>query len=113
MSTNQVPDTTAPAASIVTTAPAATTNKKPASLKAVAGFGKLDPNVLANTAHLIAKGIGGHLQYFADPPVDPTSLDASATLLSEAILAAMDGGKNAKAIRDKQRKLVIQDLNLL
>ena len=55
----------------------------------------------------------GNLQYFGNPPVDPAALDASATTLSAAILAAMDGGKNAKTIREKQRKLVIQDLNLL
>jgi hypothetical protein len=113
--TTQVPDSTTPAApaSTATTAPAVTTNKKPASLKAVTGFGKLDPNVLANTAHLVAKGIGGHPEYFGIPPVDPTALDASATTLSAAILAAVDGGKNAKTIREKQRKMVIQDLNLL
>jgi hypothetical protein len=127
MSTTQVPDTTAPAASTTatpstpaappastaTTAPAASTTKKPASLKAVTGFTKLDRNVLANTAHLIARGIAANPQYFADPPVDPEALDASATTLSAAILAAMDGGKNAKTILDKQRKLIIQDLNLL
>src|SRR5215471_11725240 len=105
------PNTTAASASTATTAPAATTTKKPASLKAVTGFGKLDPNVLANTAHLVAKG--GHPEYFGIPPVDPTALDASATTLSAAIQAAMDGGKNAKTIREKQRKMVIQDLNLL
>jgi hypothetical protein len=104
------PPATAPAGTIT---PAATTTKKPASLKAVTGFAKLDPNVLANTAHLVSKGIVGNPQYFAAPPVDPAALDASATTLTAAILAAMDGGKNAKAIRDKQRKLVIQDLNLL
>jgi hypothetical protein len=37
------PNTTAAPA----TAPAATTTKKPASLKAVTGFGQLDPNALA------------------------------------------------------------------
>ena len=102
------PNTTPAApASTATTAPAATTTKKPASLKAVTGFGKLDPNTLANTAHIVAKGVGGN------PPVDPAALDASANTLSEAVMAAMDGGKNAKTIREKQRKMVIQDLNLL
>ena len=48
--------TPAAPASTATTAPAATTTKKPASLKAVTGFGKLDPNALANTAHLVATG---------------------------------------------------------
>jgi hypothetical protein len=107
------PDTTAATASTATTAPAATTNKKPASLKAVTGFGKLDPNVLANTAHLVAKGVGGNPQYFGNPPIDPAALDASANTLTEAVIAAMDGSKTAKAVVKKQCKLVIQDLNLL
>jgi len=107
------PNNAAPPASTVTTAAAATTTKKPASLKAVTGFGKLDPNVLVNTAHLVATGISGHPQYFGNPPVVPEALDASATTLYNAILSAMDGGKNAKVVRNKQRKLVIQDLNLL
>src|SRR6266446_6320685 len=107
------PNTTAAPASTATTAPAATTTKKPASLKAVTGFGKLDPNTLVNTAHHVAKGIGGHPTYFPNPPVDPAALDASATTLSNAVLAAMDGGKTAKAVVKKQHKLVIQDLNLL
>jgi hypothetical protein len=79
----------------------------------VTGFGKLDPNTLANTAHIVAKGVGGHPEYFADPPVEPAALDASATLLTEGVMAAMDGGKTAKIVVKQQRKLVIQDLNLL
>src|SRR5436190_11321391 len=106
------PNTPAAPAS-TTTAPAATTTKKPASLKAVTGFGKLDPNALVNTAHHIAKGVGGHPMYFPNPPIDPAALEASANTLSEAVLAAMDGGKTAKAVVKKQRKLIIQDLNLL
>jgi len=107
--------TTTPAApaSTATTAPAATTKKKPASLKAVTGFGKLAPNDLASTAHHIAKGVGGNPVYFPNPPIDPVALDASANTLSEAVIAAMDGGKTAKEVVKKQRKLIIQDLNLL
>jgi hypothetical protein len=112
MSSN-APNTTAAPVSTAATTPAATTVKKPASLKAVTGFGKLDPNALANTAHHIAKGVGGSPLYFANPPIDPAALDASANTLAEAILAAMDGGKTAKAVVKKQRKLIIQDLNLL
>jgi hypothetical protein len=96
-----------------TTASAATTTTKPASLKAVTGFGKLDPNALANTAHHISKGVGGNPVYFPNPPIDPAALDASANTLSEAVLAAMDGGKTAKAVVKKQHKLIVQDLNLL
>jgi hypothetical protein len=107
------PTTPAAPASTATTAPAATTTKKPASLKAVTGFGKLDPNALANMAHHVATGIGGHPVYFPNPPIDPAALDASGNTLTEAVLAAMDGGKTAKAVVKKQRKLIVQDLNLL
>ena len=96
-----------------TASPSSTTTTKPASLKAVTGFGKLDPNTLVNTAHHIAKGVGGNPQYFGNPPVDPKALDASADTLANAVLAAMDGGKIAKAVVKKQRKLIVQDLNLL
>jgi hypothetical protein len=111
--TAATPSIPAVPASNATTAPAATTTKKPASLKAVTGFSKLDPNALANTAHHIAKGVGGNPVYFPNPPIDPLALDASANTLSEAVLAAMDGGKTAKVVVGKQRKLIIQDLNLL
>src|SRR5207248_626107 len=104
------PDTTVAPASTATTAPAAITTKKPASLKAVTGFGKLDPNVLVNTAHVVAKGIGGHPVYFPNPPIDPGALDSSGYTLTEAVLAAMEGGKTAKAVVKKQSKLVVQDL---
>jgi hypothetical protein len=112
MTTND-PNTTAAPASTATTAPAATTNKKPASLKAVTGFGKLDPNALATMARHVAAGIGGNAVLFANPPIDPAALDASGNTLAEAVLAAMDGGKTAKAVVKKQHKLIVQDLNLL
>ena len=108
------PSTTPAApASTATTAPSAPTTKKPASLKAVTGFNKLDPNALANKAHLVAKGVGGNPVYFPNPPIDPAALDASGNTLTEAVMAAADGGKTAKVLLKKQRKLVIQDLNLL
>jgi hypothetical protein len=107
------PNLTVAPASAATTAPTGTTTKKPASLKAVTGFGKLDPNTLANTAHHIAKGVGGNPLYFPNSPIDPAALDASGNTLAEAVLAAMDGSKTAKAVVAKQRKLIVQDLNLL
>jgi hypothetical protein len=79
----------------------------------VTGFNSLDSNTLANTAHHIAAGIGGHPVYFPNPPMDPNALDASGNTLAEAVLAAMDGGKTAKTVVKKQRKLIVQDLNLL
>ena len=53
---------------------------------------------------------GAHLW---SSPIDPAALDASGNTLAEAVLAAMDGGKTAKAVVKKQRKLIVQDLNLL
>jgi len=114
--TASTPSTTpaaAPASTTTSTPPSAPTTKKPASLKAVTGFSSLDPNTLANTAHKVAKGIGGNPVHFPNPPIDPAALDASGNTLTEAVIAAMDGGKTAKAVVKKQRKLVIQDLNLL
>jgi hypothetical protein len=64
-------------------------------------------------AHHVAKGVGGNPVYFPNPPIDPAALDASRNTLTEAVIAAMDGGKTAKAVLKKQRKLVIQDPNLL
>src|SRR6266699_5918332 len=64
-------------------------------------------------AHHVATGIGGNSVHFPNPPIDPAALDASGNTLAEAVLAAMDGGKTAKAVVKKQRKLIVQDLNLL
>jgi hypothetical protein len=111
--TAATPSTPAATASTAMTAPAATTTKKPASLKAVTGFYQLDPNALANMAHHVAAGVGGNPVYFPNPPIDPAALDASGNTLSEAVLAAMDGGKTAKAVVKQQHKLIVQDLNLL
>ena len=121
MSTNEpnttasTPSTPAAASTSTTTStpPSAPTTKKPASLKAVTGFGNLDSNALVNQAHHIAKGVGGNPVYFPNPPIDPAALDASGNTLAEAVLAAMDGGKTAKTVVKKQRKLIVQDLNLL
>src|SRR5258708_19543248 len=97
-----VPNSTVAPASTATTVPAATTTKKPASLKAVTGFGQLDPNALANTAHNVATKIGGSPGYFPNPPVDPAALNASANALSEPVISPMHGGKPAKALFKNQ-----------
>src|SRR5260370_5635168 len=51
--------------------------------------------------------------YMQTRQVYPGVVDASATTLANGVLAAMDGGKTAKAVVKKQHKLVVQDLNLL
>ena len=112
-STPSTPAAAQTSSTTTSTPPSAPTTKKPASLKAIKGFGILDPNTLANTAHKVAQGIGGNPVLFPNPPIDPAALDASGNTLTEAVVAAMDGGKTAKAVVKKQRKLIVQDLNLL
>ena len=110
--------TTAPSATEATplagTPPATTTKtKKAASIKAVTGFAKLTPNDLANQAGAVIKGLYADIKNYPKPPVDQPAFSSSVTLLSDAIVAAMDGGKKAKAILTKQKRLVVQDLILL
>jgi hypothetical protein len=45
--------------------------------------------------------------------VDLTAFGNAVTTFSAATAAALDGGKNAKAVKSKERKLVIQDLKAL
>jgi len=63
-------------------------------------------------AGVVVTGLTGNAD-FPTPPVDMTAFAATVTAYTNAVGAALDGGKNAKAARDKQRKLVIQDLKLL
>ncbi len=67
--TAAISSTPAAPASTATTTPAATTTKKPASLKAVTGFlvSSPIPTVLVNTAHLVAKGVGGNSVWLPEP----------------------------------------------
>jgi hypothetical protein len=60
----------------------------------------------------IIKGLRGNAA-FPNPSVDLTAFGTTATTFSEATAAALDGGRIATALRDKERKLVIQDLKLL
>src|SRR5579862_2407772 len=86
--------------------------KKAVSIKAVTGFSKLLPNNLVSFANSIVAKLTGNAN-FPNLPVDLSGFATAIGVLASAIVSAMDGGKAAKAVRDKQRKLVIQDLNLL
>jgi hypothetical protein len=63
-------------------------------------------------ATAVIKGLTGNTA-FPNPTIDLTAFGTAVTTYSNAIAAALDGGKNAIAIRDKERKLVIQDLKSL
>jgi hypothetical protein len=86
--------------------------KKATPIRAVTNFSTLKPSDLAALTTTVIKGMTGNTA-FPTPPVDLTALNTALNSYSAAVAAALDGGKNAKAVRDKQRKLVIQDLRLL
>jgi hypothetical protein len=102
-----------PAASSPANTPAAgSKSKKAAQVRAVTNFSSLLDSVLVTLALAVIKGMTGNAA-FPNPTVDLTAFGNLVTTFSAAIAAALDGGKNAKAIRDKQRKLVIKDLKSL
>ena len=77
----------------------------------------IGPNSMADPARLlmantVLKGLTGSTE-FANPVVPLTTFGNDITTYSNAITAAEDGGKNAKAARDKAKKVVIADLNQL
>jgi hypothetical protein len=102
-----------PGASSPANAPAPKSKStKAARVRAVTNFSKLLDSVLVTLATAVIKGLTGNAE-LPNPTVDLTAFGKTVTTFSAAIAAALDGGKNAKAVRDKQRKLVIQDLKSL
>jgi hypothetical protein len=85
---------------------------KAAPVRAVTNFSSLSDSDLFTLATAVIKGLTGNAA-FPNPTVDLTAFGNAVTTFSAATAAALDGGKTAKAIRDKQRKLVIQDLKSL
>ena len=102
------PPTGSPSAST----PAGKSSKKAAPVRAVTNFASLSDSELFTLAMAIIKGLRGNAA-FPNPSVDLTAFGTTATTFSEATAAALDGGRIATALRDKERKLVIQDLKLL
>ena len=94
------------------TTASATKTKKPAAVKAITGFSSLSDANLVARAGAVVSGMTGNPAFNA-PPVDITAFASAVNAYNAAISAALDGGKNAKAARNKQRKLVIRDLKLL
>ena len=81
-------------------------------IKAVIG-----PNSMVDPARLlmantVLKGLTGNTA-FANPVVPLATFGNDITTYSNAITAAEDGGKNAKAARAKAKKVVIADLKQL
>ena len=101
-----------PAASPSAATPAAKSSKKAAPVRAVTNFSSLSDSDLFTLATAVIKGLTGNAA-FPNPAVDLTAFGNGVTTFSVATAAALDGGKNAKAVSATERKFVIQDLKAL
>jgi len=89
-----------------------TTTTKVSSIHAIMGFDAMIDNNLVVTASGVLKGFTGNASFPA-PTVSLTTFGNDITTYSNAITAALDGGKNAKAASKKAKKVVVNDLKLL
>jgi hypothetical protein len=78
----------------------------------VTNFSTLSDSDLYTLAMAVIKGLTGNAA-FPSPPVDLTAFGNDASRFSAATAAALDGGKNAKAVRDKERRVIIPGLKAL
>jgi hypothetical protein len=60
----------------------------------------------------VLKGLTGNAS-FPNPTVPLTTFGNDITTYSNAVTAALDGGKNAKSAREKAKKVVVKDLRQL
>jgi len=81
-------------------------------IKAVIGSNSMPDPARLLMANTVLKGLTGNTA-LANPVVPMTTFGNDITTYSNAITAAEDGGKNAKAARDKANKVVITDLKQL
>ena len=88
----------------------ATTKLTP--IRAVMGFNAMSPANLVILANAILKAMTGNAN-FPTPAVDLTAFATVVSAYAAAVAAALDGGKNAKSARDKQKKIVVKDLRQL
>src|ERR1700679_4015927 len=81
-------------------------------IKAVIGPHSMPDPARLLMANTVLKGLTGNTA-LANPVVPLTTFGNDITTYSNAITAAEDGGKNAKAARDQAKKVVIADLKQL
>ena len=91
---------------------AATTKTKAKAIKAVTAFSTMSDADLSILAGAVVTGMTNNSS-FPNPPVSMTILAALTTAYTNSIQAALDGGTNAKAVCEKDRKTVMSDLKLL
>jgi hypothetical protein len=83
-----------------------------ALVHAVLGFAALTDQKLLMFANAVLKALTGNAA-FPNPTPSLTTFAADITSFSNAATAAVDGGKNAKAARDKSKKVLVTDLRQL
>ena len=82
---------------------------KVSPIRAVMAFNAMIDATLVVFANGVLKALTGNAA-FPNPTVSLTTLGNDITTYSNAITAALDGGKNAKAAREKAKKVVAKDL---
>jgi hypothetical protein len=81
-------------------------------VKAVMGFSALTDPKLLMLANGVLKGLTGNAA-FPNPTPSLATFTTDLTTFSNAATAALDGGKNAKSVRDKAKKALVTDLRQL
>jgi len=79
---------------------------------AVMGFGGMTDAKLLMLANGVLKALTGNAA-FPNPTPSLATFTTDITTFSNAATAALDGGKNARSIRDKAKKVLIKDLRQL
>src|SRR5437016_14215751 len=85
---------------------------KTSPIRVVMGFGSMADANLVVLANGVLKALTGNAS-FPNPTVSLTTFGNDITAYSNAVTAALDGGKNAKAAREKANKVVVKDLRQL
>ena len=85
---------------------------KVSPIRAVMGFAAMIDALLVVLAAAVLKGLTGNAA-FPNPTIPLATFANDITIYSTAVAAALDGGKSAKAARDKAKKVVVNDLRQL
>jgi hypothetical protein len=85
---------------------------KATPIRAVLGFNAMTDANLVIFANNIIKALTGNTN-FTTPTINLTTFTTTVSTYSAAISAALEGGKNAKDVRDKQKTIVVNDLRQL
>src|SRR5215831_10359155 len=83
----------------------------PITIKAKLDLSKKQARIVLERANAVLAGVYSDPDDFGKPPVDQAVLKSNLDLLSTKITAALDGGKQAIAERDRQTAVVIKMLH--